>query len=293
MILAIWLSILSLALPGLKAAEYLENGADWPTTQTNTACNGNQQSPINIITSSASCDVSAYLKADFFSSITATVSDNGETVKAAPTPSTGFDTMTATDVNGNIYGYYAINFHFHAPSEHTINGVQYDLELHIVHAMLSQYQTIGSTSRNLSVIGILFKLDNTAADNPLLAALNLDSVTQSTTQSVTLDMKTLVGNYLPSPLTYYKYAGSLTTPPCSEWVNWYVVSTPLKINSNQLNKLTSRWAGNSTFAEGKGNNRVTQALNGRTVKLGGATCSAENVVSVLSILILSILAFYN
>ena len=54
----------------------------------------------------------------------------------------------------------------------------------------------------------------------------------------------------------YNYDGSFTTPPCTEGINWLVVKKPLKISKKQLAVLVDHWAGNVTFANGFGNNRL-------------------------------------
>ena len=65
----------------------------------------------------------------------------------------------------------------------------------------------------------------------------------------------------------YHYEGSLTTPPCSEIVDWIVVNDPQPISVEQLNLLNSFWGDNEHFNKttGNGNNRLVQPLNGRTV----------------------------
>ena len=63
----------------------------------------------------------------------------------------------------------------------------------------------------------------------------------------------------------FNYMGSLTTPGCSEVVEWVVINDPQNISPTQLQFFTSMWAGNSTFAGGFGNNRMVQAIGNRTI----------------------------
>jgi carbonic anhydrase len=77
---------------------------------------------------------------------------------------------------------------------------------------------------------------------------------------------------------YWSYDGSLTTPPCSEGLKWTVIKQVQPISRAQLNKFTANLAGKNSFAEGKGNNRVTQPLLAR--KLYSA--SADSAISMLA-----------
>ena len=64
---------------------------------------------------------------------------------------------------------------------------------------------------------------------------------------------------------YYMYQGSLTTPPCTEAVNWYVSSKVLSASKSQLDSFRAHLSGDFTFAKGRGNNRALQPPNGRLV----------------------------
>ena len=64
---------------------------------------------------------------------------------------------------------------------------------------------------------------------------------------------------------FWSYDGSLTTPPCTEGIKWSVLRNVQPISKRQLKRFTDLWSGNMDYAEGKGNNRVIQPLNGRKV----------------------------
>ena len=108
--------------------DYLENGADWGDD----CATGSEQTPINIVTADLETDDALTASFDFTgSSLDAfKLAIKKLTVIAETAPST----LTATPEGEDENEFEAIQFHFHAPSEHTIDGIQYDLELHIVHS---------------------------------------------------------------------------------------------------------------------------------------------------------------
>jgi carbonic anhydrase len=181
-----------------------------------------------------------------------------------------FSKLRATDVEGNSYEFEALQFHFHAPAEHTINGGQYELELHIVHQMTEESAKNAKTQRKLAVVAVFFQLDtsNQAVPHDFITALNLNN----TGSKIDLNMYQLLGDDLVDMTSFYAYKGSLTTPPCSELVNWYLFETPLKITKSQLDQFNQRWKDNCNHGCGHGNNRPTQQLNGRNVLKSNNCC---------------------
>jgi carbonic anhydrase len=85
----------------------------------------------------------------------------------------------------------------------------------------------------------------------------------------------LVNSTLPDPLVYFAYEGSLTIPTCAETVNWYVIEKALSISKEQLDMFTKLWAGDQSFAAGKGNNREVKERNNRSLKKGGVQCEEQ------------------
>jgi len=165
--------------------------------------------------------------------------DTGHTVKV----------NTSANYTGKLYigndAYPLIQYHFHTPAEHVIGKKKpYAGELHFVHI-----RPDGKTA----VVGVF--LEEGAQDNSAIWTI-LTNVVQGQGHNQTglgLNPKSL----LPRDKShFYSYAGSLTTPPCSEGVNWYVLKETLKISSSQLSQLQDLYSGN---------NRTPQALNGRTV----------------------------
>lgn len=134
-------------------------------------------------------------------------------------------------------------FHFHSPSEHTVAGKHFDMEMHLVHK---------SDEGEIAVVGVLIEegADNAAFDqvwNYLPSAENRERK-----ESVTVDAATL----LPSDKNYFRYTGSFTTPPCTEDVLWMILKSPVELSPRQI----------ATFrAIIDGNNRPVQPLNDREI----------------------------
>jgi carbonic anhydrase len=135
-------------------------------------------------------------------------------------------------------------FHFHAPSENTMNGKHFPLEGHLVHA---------DKDGNLAVVAVMF---SEGAANPLLTKLWQNIPAKKGDQSVLpagLNAKAL----LPTLRSHYAFNGSLTTPPCSEGVRWLVIRQPATASKAQV----------ESFAKtiGEDNNRPVQPVNARAV----------------------------
>jgi carbonic anhydrase len=151
--------------------------------------------------------------------------------------------------------YDLAQFHFHSPSEHTIGGKSFDLEMHLVHK---------SADGKIAVIGLLFtKGRKNELLEPIWAALPTTvSDTPTTVPNVTIDVASL----FPADLKFEHYEGSLTTPPCTEGVSWFVVEVPaqggLEVSADQVSRYQALLHGIT--------NRPVQPLNGRTVVEIGA-----------------------
>jgi carbonic anhydrase len=243
---------------------YHQKGQDWIVEGS-----GTEQTPINIVPNTAT-NANETMKMEFFltdhtlSNIK--VNDTG----VALTAFGPFSKLRATDVDGEVYEFEALQFHFHAPAEHTINGGQYELELHIVHKMTEESEKRAKTQRNLAVVAVFFQLDKDPRTTPnaFINALKLDRCGCD----IDLNMHELLSQDLCSMNSFFAYKGGLTTPPCSELVNWYLFETPLKITQAQLNHFNLRWKDNINFANGHGNNRPVQPLNHRTVLKSNNCC---------------------
>lgn len=158
-----------------------------------------------------------------------------------------------------VRDFMSANIHFHAPGEHAIDGTLPDLEAHTV------FTQAGRSYANYLVVGVMWVLDDSAKDDAFLTALNVGALTSSPSTQTVSNVPFKDFYSWASPKEKYNYLGSLTTPNCSENVEWFVVKEKRKINSSQLSAFTSKWADNSGFASGKGNNRILKPLGERQV----------------------------
>ena len=156
--------------------------------------------------------------------------------------------------------YPLVQFHFHTPSEHIVvtdqfpAGKSYQGELHFVHQR---------DDGRLAVLGVFLDASKDYPENPILKKIIDNTPSKHDTYN---QGQTTAGLFLdPSHLIpaenehVFTYAGSLTTPPCSEGVSWYVMSEPLKVNGNQIDALQAKL--------GEANNRIVQNTNARTVEI--------------------------
>lgn len=199
--------------------------------ETYTACAaGREQSPIDVPAATAA-PVAGFEVA--YGPTNATILNNGHAIVV------GLEVGESITFNGDTYN--ALQFHFHSPSEHTLDGEHPPLEMHIVHA---------NAAGALAVVGILFDLGNA---NPFLDPLiaGLAGVATDAHALGTVDLAGLVTADTP----FVTYHGSLTTPPCTEGVSWFVSTDRLTISAEQLAAIHDVVGDNA---------RPLQDLNGRT-----------------------------
>ena len=120
--------------------------------------------------------------------------------------------------------YEALQIHFHHPSEHLLNGRRFPMEAHIVHQ---------GPDGTLGVLAIFFE---TGAPHRAFQRV-LDAMPRTPGQTQPVDKATVRGSdFLPAQKLrdFYRYEGSLTTPPCTETVDWVVLSRPLQVSAAQI-----------------------------------------------------------
>ncbi|POG59917.1 uncharacterized protein OCT59_001085 [Rhizophagus irregularis] len=134
--------------------------------------------------------------------------------------------------------YNLLQFHFHTPSEHRVNGKYYDVEAHFVFT---------DTKDNLSVIGVFYDVSDRRNRffDPIIYNIP-DENAKKTIDFIKLSSVIEDINWMNST---YNYFGSLTTPPCSEGVNWWVAYPVQPIGKNQYLKLRDAMGFNSRYTQ--------------------------------------------
>uniref|UniRef100_G3TMC4 Carbonic anhydrase n=1 Tax=Loxodonta africana TaxID=9785 RepID=G3TMC4_LOXAF len=171
--------------------------------------------------------------------------------------------------------YIAEQMHFHwgggslemSGSEHTIDGRRFLIEIHVVHynSKYKSYNIAKDAPDGLAVIAAFCEVqdntENTYYSELISQLQNIRHPGQSTTLAG-LDIKDMLPENLHD---YYTYLGSLTTPPCTENVLWFVLAEPVRLSSAQVWKLE-----NSLFDHQNemlhNDYRRTQPLNNRVVE---------------------------
>lgn len=143
-----------------------------------------------------------------------------------------FTVASASSITADGARYELNGFHFHAPSEHVIDGESVAAEVHFTHA---------DQAGNLAVVAVLIEESDTSKGPRRLEQA--------------MPMKLL----LPGSLTHFAYEGSLTTPPFTEGVRWFVLTERVLLRPEWIEAFRDRYGAN---------NRTLQPLNGRTITLG-------------------------
>lgn len=190
--------------------------ANW----TGDCTSGAMQSPINLTGATARTDVNLYYSGTMWDNISRDTSiayfwhynnqaGKSSTVRYRLTTAPS----GATECQEAVYT--AFQFHFHRTSEHTVDGTSYNAEMHIVHGINREYSNC-SNMKGFLVIGVIFNEVSGAADNSFLSTIDITNIGSPGSADI--------GAHLSSWLSggVFNYEGSLTTPGCSEVVQWVV-----------------------------------------------------------------------
>ncbi|HTT13921.1 MAG TPA: carbonic anhydrase family protein [Burkholderiaceae bacterium] len=196
---------------------------------------GTAQSPIDIHDSAVKKADLPTIQFDYKASPLKII-DNGHTIQVNYAPG------SSITVGGKQYE--LVQFHFHKPSEEKINGKNFAMVAHLVHK---------DADGKLAVVAVLL---STGHDNPFIKTLwaNLpnDKEMEHAVDAVTIN----VADLLPKDRAYYTFTGSLTTPPCSEGVTWFVLKHPASISKSEVARFGKSYPMNA---------RPVQPVNGREI----------------------------
>lgn len=224
-----------------------ESGPEyWAQLESGSECAGRHQSPINILeietTVGNSLDQISELNYEDNTSLTS-ITNNGHTIQY------NFD----GELNKFIYEdkeYQMKQFHFHAPSEHTLNGVRYPLEIHLVH----------HNEKSNSYVVFAFLVHQGESDPTFTFLEKFLPIKEGETKdiSATYNLGTTVKDVFGmDSVEAFTYDGSLTTPPCTEKVHWIVFKNASSASASQIKILEDLMP--------KNNYRDVQPINDRTV----------------------------
>lgn len=120
-----------------------------------------------------------------------------------------------------------LEFHFHHPSEHKISGDSYDMEMHLVHQ---------NESKGFAVVSVFIK---EGKHNDTIETIWKNIFEGIDKENKLIPITINAEALLPDDRTYYYYYGSLTTPPCSQGVSWYIFKSPIETSKAQIKKFES------------------------------------------------------
>lgn len=201
------------AAAGPAAHHWSYAGAEGPAHWGGTCKTGRAQSPLDMKTAAAKAEKLPPLVFDYRPAPLHII-DNGHTVQV--------DVEPGSSLNVGHEHYSLVQFHFHKPSEEAIDGRHYAMVAHFVHR---------NAKGELAVVAVLLKAGE---DNPLVDTLWRNVPHQKGREEVLHAIVINPAQLLPVNRAYFSYRGSLTSPPCTEGVRWFVIKSPSSIGLNQI-----------------------------------------------------------
>ncbi|BBL71426.1 carbonic anhydrase [Methylogaea oryzae] len=195
---------------------------------------GQKQSPVNIERNSVKKLKGSDELKPRYADVPLSLTNNGHTIRANIS-------------KGSLYigkvEYRLLQFHFHSPSEHLTNGVRYPMEIHFVN---------GTADGKLAVVGVFVEAGQFNQEFQKI----LDLAPSRTGATVNTPLPLQPAELLPKNTRhFYTYAGSLTTPPCTEGTQWFVLRETIQASQKQIEQFNGKYY--------RGNARAEQKLNGR------------------------------
>jgi carbonic anhydrase len=207
------------------------------------ARDGKAQSPVNIEPAGLTRGTEAELPVFRYTSAAFSVWNNGHSIELRPRTAGDAGLLMLDGIE-----YSLVQAHFHAPSEHAIDGALADMEIHLVHS---------DKAGNIVVAGLLVKQ---GAENMVLqeAFERLPPVKTEFENRSILQLPLNMALIFQGQSAFYRYKGSLTTPPCSENIEWVLGDRPVELSAKQLASFRALY---------NGNNRPLQPLHGRSIRV--------------------------
>ena len=236
------LSMAAVACYGAEGAQWSYGGATGPAKWSSlekgfAQCKlGQAQSPIDIPDASARKGDLPSMLFNYKPSPLRII-DNGHTIEVNYAPG------SFVTVEGKRYE--LVQFHFHKPSEEKIDGKSHDMVAHLVHQ---------GPGGKLAVVAVLL---DAGKENLLIKTLWDNLPKEKGKENVVDAVKINAVDLLPQNKGYYTFAGSLTTPPCSEEVTWFVMKTPVQVSADEIARFARSYPMNA---------RPVQPLNGRDIQ---------------------------
>lgn len=236
---AVVAAVIPFAMAFAAKPEWSYSGSTGPEhwaseNEANALCrHGKSQSPV---------DIEKTTKQDLpplefdYNSTALRVTDTGRSIQVNYQPG------SALTIGGERYA--LIQFHFHRPSEEKLHGRTYSMVVHLVHR---------NDKGELAVVAVLLR---SGKPNVFLQPIFDNFPAPETSESAGAGLTLNVAELLPANQGYFSFEGSLTMPPCSEQVRWFVLKTPVDISAAQIQKFAARYPKNA---------RPVQPLNGRVI----------------------------
>lgn len=163
--------------------------------------------------------------------------NNGHTIQVSH--------VTGCRVDLNDRQYKLRQFHFHAPSEHHIEGKAFPMEMHLVHQ---------DETGHVLVIAVMMATD---APQPVLRKL-WKWLPEQIGQEIPIPLEVKLSDILPTNTDHYTYSGSLTTPPCTEGVQWIVLKEPMHVTQQDVDQFVSIIGHNARPIQPIGNRQIDE-----------------------------------
>ncbi len=164
--------------------------------------------------------------------------NNGHTIQV------NADAGSACTIGGTRYE--LVQFHFHHPSEHLLSGARFDLECHFVHR---------SSAGDFAVVGVFIR---PGEKNAALQSI-WDAMPRQEGPELRANGSIDPAALLPGSTSYFRYMGSLTTPPCSEGLTWTVFRDPIEASTEQIKQFAGLFPNNARPLQGRNRRFLIEA----------------------------------